>query len=62
MPNLKWSDIDIQDELQLMETLLAASLYMNDDNEIEHDIAITLIDKVLLRVRDLKRASEVHHA
>lgn len=62
MPNFKWSDIDIEDELRLMETLLAASLYMNDDNEIEHDIAITLIDKVLLRVRDLRRASEVRHA
>ncbi|MDP9704983.1 UNVERIFIED_ORG: hypothetical protein J2W64_002186 [Rahnella aquatilis] len=62
MPNLKWSDIDIEEELLLIETLLAASLYMNDANEIEHDIAISLIDRVLLRVRDLKKASEVRHA
>lgn len=57
MPNLNWSDIDIEDELQLMETLLAAALYMNED---EHELAIGLVDKVLIRVRDLKNSSEVH--
>jgi hypothetical protein len=62
MRNLKWSDIDIEDELQLMETLLAASLYMDTENETEYDMAFRLIDKVLLRIRDLKKASEVRHA
>ena len=62
MPNLKWSDVDIRDELWVMETLLAASLCMNDQNETEHDIAINLVDKVLNRIRDLKKASEVRHA
>lgn len=62
MPNLKWSEIDIRDELFTMETLLSASLCMNDENETEHDIAINLVDKVLNRVRELKKASEVRHA
>ncbi|UNK55612.1 hypothetical protein [Rahnella aceris] len=62
MSNLNWSDIDIEDELQLMETLLAASLYMDVGNDTEYDMAFRLVDKVLLRIRDLKKASEVRHA
>jgi hypothetical protein len=61
MHNLKWSDIDIEDELQLMETLLAASLYMDAENDTEYNMAFRLVDKVLLRIRDLKKASEVRH-
>lgn len=62
MLNLKWSEIDIEDELRTMETLLSASLYMDGDNEAERDIAVGLVDKVLIRIRELKAASEVHHA
>lgn len=62
MSNLNWSDIDIEDELQLMETLLAASLYMDAGNDTEYDMAFRLVDKVLLRIRDLRKASGVHHA
>lgn len=62
MRNINWSHVDIEDELRRMETLLSASLYMNDENKFEHEIAVNLIDKVLKRVRELKEASEVHHA
>lgn len=62
MRNLKWADIDMEDEFQLMETLLAASMYMDTENDTESDIAFRLIDKVLLRIRDLKKACGVHHA
>jgi len=62
MRNINWLHIDIEEELRRMETLLSASLYMNDENETEHEIAINLVDKVLKRVRELKEASEVQHA
>lgn len=62
MRDLKWAEIDMEDEFQLMETLLAASMYMDTENDTESDIAFRLIDKVLLRIRDLKKACGVHHA
>lgn len=62
MRDLKWTEIDLEDEFQLMETLLAASMYMDTENDTESDIAFRLIDKVLLRIRDLKKACGVHHA
>lgn len=62
MHNLKWSDIDIEDELRRLEALLSASLYMNLDDETEYSVAMNLIDISLLRIRELKVASEVRHA
>ncbi|HGO5309590.1 TPA: hypothetical protein ACK2W5_005281 [Klebsiella oxytoca] len=62
MPNSKWSEIDIEDELRRLESLLSTSLYMNFSDETEHGVALELIGMSLSRVRELKTASEVSHA
>ena len=64
MRNIKWSEVDIEDELRRLESLLSTSLYMNVDDEKEYDIAMGLVDMALSRIRDLKTASEreVRHA
>ncbi|EEA8075691.1 hypothetical protein ABA80_002928 [Salmonella enterica subsp. enterica] len=61
MRKVKWSEIDIEDELRL-EALLSTSLYMNFDDETEYSVAMDLISMSLSRVRELKAASEVTHA
>lgn len=58
MRNLEWADVDIEDELTLIETLLQASLHMNCNDDGEQETAIALVDKVLIRVRGLKAALE----
>lgn len=62
MRKVKWSEIDIEDELRRLEALLSTSLYMNFDDETECSVAMDLISMSLLRVRELKAASEVTHA
>ncbi|EAO9251797.1 hypothetical protein DMO59_08870 [Salmonella enterica subsp. diarizonae] len=62
MCNLKWSEIDIEDELSKMESLLSTSLIMNLSNEIERGIAVDLMDMLLLRVRKLKKLKGSDHA
>ncbi|HBB6748923.1 TPA: hypothetical protein JD206_002917 [Citrobacter freundii] len=62
MHKLKWSEIDIEDELRRLESLLSTSLYMNLDDETEYSVAMDLISMSLSRVRELKVASEVSHA
>ena len=62
MHKLKWSEIDIEDELRRLEALLSTSLYMNLDDETEYSVAMDLISMSLSRVRELKVASEVSHA
>ncbi|MBS0870069.1 hypothetical protein JK156_18990 [Enterobacter ludwigii] len=62
MHKLKWSEIDIEDELRRLEALLSTSLYMNLDDETEYSVAMDLISMSLSRVRELKVASEVNHA
>ncbi len=64
MRKLKWSEIDIEDELRRLEALLSTSLYMNfeDENENEYSIAMGLIDMSLSRIRELKAAEGVKNA
>ncbi|MGF0937187.1 hypothetical protein ACQR9S_23060 [Klebsiella pneumoniae] len=62
MRKVKWSEIDIGDELRRLEALLSTSLYMNFDDETEYSVAMDLISMSLSRVRELKAASEVTHA
>ncbi|BBR57146.1 MULTISPECIES: hypothetical protein [unclassified Klebsiella] len=62
MHKIKWSEIDIEDELRRLESLLSTSLYMNLDDETEYSVAMDLISMSLSRVRELKVASEVSHA
>lgn len=62
MRKLKWSDVDIDDELSRLEALLSTSLYMNFEDETEYSVAMDLISMSLSRVRELKSASEVNHA
>ncbi|MDY1815735.1 host cell division inhibitor Icd-like protein [Klebsiella pneumoniae] len=62
MRKVKWSEIDIEDELRRLEALLSTSLYMNFDDETEYSVAMDLISMSLSRVRELKAASEVTHA
>lgn len=61
MRKVKWSEIDIEDELSRLESMLSTSLYMNFDNEKEYSIAVDLIGLSLTRVRELKEVSEVSH-
>ena len=62
MRKVKWSEIDIEDELRRLEALLSTSLYMNFDDETEYSVAMGLISMSLSRIRELKAASEVTHA
>ncbi|ELI8806240.1 TPA: hypothetical protein NRN84_001174 [Klebsiella pneumoniae] len=62
MPNSKWSEIDIEDELRRLEALLSTTLYMNLDDDNEHSIAMELISMSLCRIRELKEISGVSHA
>lgn len=62
MHKLKWSDVDIEDELRRLETMLSASLYMNFDDETEYSVAMDLIALSLSRIRELKSSSGVRHA
>lgn len=62
MRKVKWSEIDIEDELRRTEALLSTSLYMNFDDETEYSVAMDLISMSLSRIRELKAASEVTHA
>ena len=39
MRKVKWSEIDIEDELSRLESMLSTSLYMNFDDEKEYSIA-----------------------
>ena len=43
MRKVKWSEIDIEDELRRLEALLSTSLYMNFDDETEYSVAMDLI-------------------
>ncbi|HCL6650722.1 TPA: hypothetical protein R4079_005095 [Raoultella ornithinolytica] len=61
MRKVKWSEIDIEDELSRLEAMLSTSLYMNFDDEKEYSIAVDLIGLSLTRVRELKEVSEVSH-
>jgi len=61
MLKVKWSEIDIEDELSRLESMLSTSLYMNFDDEKEYSIAVDLIGLSLTRVRELKEVSEVSH-
>lgn len=61
MRKVKWSEIDIEDELSRLESMLSTSLYMNFDDEKEYRIAVDLIGLSLTRVRELKEVSEVSH-
>ncbi|HBS6919852.1 hypothetical protein K9I53_02190 [Klebsiella quasipneumoniae] len=61
MRKVKWSEIDIEDELSRLESMLSTSLYMNFDDEKEYSIAVDLIGLSLTRVRELKEVSEVSH-
>ena len=62
MHKIKWSDVDIEDELRRLEALLSTSLYMNFEDETEYGVAMDLIGMSLSRVRELKAAREVNHA
>ncbi len=62
MRKLKWSEIDIEDELRRLEALLSTSLYMNFEDENEYSIAMGLIDMSLSRIRELKAAEGVKNA
>lgn len=62
MRKVKWSEIDIEDELRRLEAMLSTSLHMNFDDEKEYSIAVDLIGLSLTRVRELKEVSEVSHA
>lgn len=62
MRSINWSNVDIEDELQHMEALLSASLYVNSESEKGRQMIFDLVDMVLTRVRELKEASEVQHA
>ncbi len=62
MRKLKWSEIDIEDELRRLEVMLSTSLYMNFDDENEYSIAMGLIDMSLSRIRELKAAEGVKNA
>lgn len=61
MRKVKWSEIDIEDELRRLEAMLSTSLCMNFDDEKEYSIAVDLIGLSLTRVRELKEVSEVSH-
>lgn len=61
MRKVKWSEIDIEDELSRLESMLSTSLYMNFDDEKEYSITVDLIGLSLTRVRELKEVSEVSH-
>ncbi|PVW73525.1 hypothetical protein B4U25_43630 [Klebsiella pneumoniae] len=49
MRKVKWSEIDIEDELRRLEALLSTSLYMNFDDETEYSVAMDLISMSLSR-------------
>ena len=59
MRKVKWSEIDIEDELRRLEAMLSTSLCMNLDDEKECSIVVDLIGLSLTCVRELKAASEV---
>lgn len=59
MPNLNWSEINIMDELIRMEVLLSTSLYMDNEDQTECDMATNLVGMVLQRITALKKASGV---
>ena len=40
MTNSKWSEIDIENELRRLESMLSTSLFMNLDDDNEHRIAM----------------------
>ena len=61
MPNSKWSEIDIENELRRLESMLSTSLFMNLEDDNEHSIAMGLINMSLFRIRELKEISEVSH-
>ncbi|EHN8891028.1 hypothetical protein F6U00_002368 [Enterobacter hormaechei] len=62
MRKVKWSEIDIEDELRRLEVFLQTSLCMNFDDETEYSTAMNLIRMSLTRISELKAASEVAHA
>ncbi|HBY9728516.1 Uncharacterised protein [Klebsiella variicola] len=62
MANSKWSEIDIENELRRLESMLSTSLFMNLDDDNEHSIAMELIGMSLSRIRELKTACGVDHA
>ncbi|MEZ6166259.1 hypothetical protein SL914_02870 [Klebsiella pneumoniae] len=62
MTNSKWSEIDIENELRRLESMLSTSLFMNLDDDNEHSITMELISMSLYRIRELKEISEVSHA
>lgn len=62
MNNSKWSEIDIENELCCLESMLSTSLFMNLDDDNEHSIAMELIGMSLYRIRELREISEVSHA
>lgn len=61
MRKVKWSEIDIEDELRRLEALLSTTLYMNLDDDVERDVVMDLLSITLWRIRELKAASEVSH-
>lgn len=62
MRKVKWSEIDIEDELRRLEVFLQTSLCMSFDDETEYSTAMNLIRMSLTRISELKAASEVAHA
>ena len=58
MRKVKWSEIDIEDELRRLEALLSTSLYMNFDDETEYSVAMDLISMSLSRVSRRRTAAK----
>ncbi|WP_404647370.1 hypothetical protein [Raoultella ornithinolytica] len=61
MTNSKWSEIDIENELRRLESMLSTSLFMDLEDDNERSIAMELINMSLYRIRELKEISEVSH-
>lgn len=61
MPDSKWSEIDIENELRRLESMLSTSLFMNLEDDNENCIAMELINMSLFRIRELKEIIEVSH-
>jgi hypothetical protein len=60
MPNSKWSEIDIENELRRLECCFQRR-FMNLEDDNEHSIAMELISMSLFRIRELKEIGEVSH-
>lgn len=55
---LKITELSIEDELRRAERYLAACAELHGGTDEDHELAFELLDKVLVRIREIKEAYE----